>query len=32
MRLARAGSVIDSTTMKIGIAMNARPVLNTRSG
>ena len=28
MRVARAGSVIDSTTMKIGIAMSARKVVN----
>ena len=28
MRFARAGSVIDSTTMRIGIAMSARKVVN----
>ena len=28
MRFARAGSVIDSTTMRIGIAMSARKAVN----
>ena len=28
MRFARAGSVIDSTTMKIGIARRARTAIN----
>ena len=28
IRAARAGSVIDTTTMKIGIAMSARKVVN----